>query len=222
MKAIELSARQLEIIELVKRHAPITGEQIAEQLRLSRPTIRSDLAVLVMLGLIDAKPKVGYFPVKSAPEEWGSRKLLELRVEDVQGIPVVIRESATVNDAVVTLFMENVGSLIVVDEAGMLAGIISRKDLLKVALGNAQASSLPVSLAMTRRPNVITVSPDEAVLDAARKLIHHDVDSLPVVVPSGEQPEAVEPVGRITKTTITKVLIDLAAVPMDRSGTKHG
>lgn len=51
----------MEIIDLVKKHAPITGERIAELLGISRPTIRSDLAVLVMLRYIDAKPKVGYF-----------------------------------------------------------------------------------------------------------------------------------------------------------------
>lgn len=38
---------------LVQRSAPITGEQIAER-SISRPTIRSDLSVLVMLGYLDA------------------------------------------------------------------------------------------------------------------------------------------------------------------------
>ena len=59
---IELTARQQELVALIGRHAPITGEQLAEMLGVSRPTLRSDLALLVMLGLVDAKPKVGYFP----------------------------------------------------------------------------------------------------------------------------------------------------------------
>lgn len=58
---IELTSRQIEIIDIVNKRAPITGEQIAESLNLTRPTIRSDLSVLVMLKYIDAKPKVGYF-----------------------------------------------------------------------------------------------------------------------------------------------------------------
>ncbi len=103
--AIELTPRQMEIVELVKRHAPVTGEQIAEFLGLSRPTIRSDLAVLVMLGYIDAKPKVGYFLGKAVASR-GQRldALRELKVKDYQSMPVVIRETATVNDAVVALF----------------------------------------------------------------------------------------------------------------------
>ncbi|MDB4866996.1 MAG: hypothetical protein JWR03_1329, partial [Cohnella sp.] len=44
---IQLTPRQIEIIGLVKRHAPVTGEQIAEHLGISRPTIRSDLSVLI-------------------------------------------------------------------------------------------------------------------------------------------------------------------------------
>jgi len=209
----------LEIIELVKRHAPITGEQIAEQLNLSRPTIRSDLAVLVMLGLIDAKPKVGYFPVKAVPESFAVERFHEWRVKEVQGVPIVIRETATVHDAVITLFMENVGSIIVVDEDGHMAGVISRKDLLKVALGNPQAAMMPVSMVMTRSPNVVTVSPEDTVLDAARKMIHHEVDSLPVVLASAGKTDVLDPVGRITKTTITKVFINLASVPLKQGGS---
>ncbi|UUZ83488.1 helix-turn-helix transcriptional regulator [Paenibacillus sp. P26] len=206
----------MQIVELVKTHAPITGEQIAEMLGLSRPTLRSDLAPLVMLGLVDAKPKVGYTPGSAVtPSAHFSRQLNGLKVKDVQAIPVVIRENATVNDAVVTLFMENVGSLIVVDEEGCLTGVISRKDLLKFTLGNPSAASMPVSMVMTREPNVIHVSPEDSVLDAARKMITHQVDSLPVVTPSKKNGQQEAPrkevIGRISKTVMIKVLLDCAS-----------
>lgn len=207
---MQLSPRQLEIVRLVRTSAPITGEQIAEMLGLSRPTIRSDLSLLVMLGHLDAKPKVGYFPgQKTAPEMMGAAAAAQLKVKSVQSLPVIIRESATVHDAVVTLFMDNVGSLIVADEAGALAGVISRKDLLKVTLGNPGAATMPVGLVMTRHPNVFVATPDETVLEAGRKMIHHQVDSLPVVVPHPDDPDKWEVVGRITKTTMTKLLVGL-------------
>ncbi|WP_281889618.1 helix-turn-helix transcriptional regulator [Paenibacillus sp. YYML68] len=212
---IELTARQLQIVELVKANAPITGEQIAELLGLSRPTLRSDLALLVMLGYIDAKPKVGYTPGTSMnPGAHAARKLMELKVSDVQSMPIIIKEQASVHDAVVTLFMENVGSLMVVDDDGFLSGVISRKDLLKFTLGNSNTAVMPVSMVMTREPNVIHVIPDEAVIEAARKMIHHQIDSLPVVVPaklSGSSGRTRwEIVGRITKTIMTSILLDLA------------
>jgi CBS domain-containing protein/predicted transcriptional regulator len=209
---IELTARQLEITDIVKKQAPITGDHIAERLGVSKPTIRSDLAVLVMLGYIDAKPKVGYFLGKAF--EGGAvsvQRLKEYKVKDIQGVPVVVQGTASVHDAVITLFLENVGTLVVVDAEGCLEGIVSRKDLLKVTLGNAASSTMPVHLVMTRQPNIVTISPDESVIDAARRMIHHQVDSLPVVKPSAEgQGQKQLVVGRITKTHMTRVLLELA------------
>jgi HTH domain. len=40
---IELNKRQEEILEIVKENGPITGEQIAERLSLTRATLRPDL-----------------------------------------------------------------------------------------------------------------------------------------------------------------------------------
>jgi CBS domain-containing protein len=211
---IELTARQKEIVELVKKHTPITGDQIAEMLGSSKPTIRTDLSVLVMLGYLDAKPKVGYFPGHALlPEGQSLRKLQQVRVKDIQGMPVIVRDTASVHDAVVTLFLENVGSLMIADEESTLLGIVSRKDLLKVTLGNSNAGTMPISLVMTRQPNLITVNPEDLIVEAARKMIHHQVDSLPVVVqhvePAGRI--RVEVVGRITKTGMTRLLLDLVS-----------
>ncbi|RUS46229.1 helix-turn-helix transcriptional regulator [Cohnella sp. AR92] len=208
----------MEIVDIVRKNAPITGEQIAEQLGVTRPTIRSDLGLLVMLGYIDAKPKVGYFlgsTVMQERSEVGS--IARTKVREVMGVPVVLRETATVSDAVVAMFLENVGSLVVVDSANALAGVVSRKDLLKVTLGNSQAASVLLSMVMTRYPNVVTASPDDTLREALRKMIAHEVDGLPVVQAasvteggSGSEaaPSKLEVVGRLTKTTLAKLLFD--------------
>lgn len=209
---IELTSRQLQIIDIVKKRAPISGEQIAESLLLSRPTIRSDLSVLVMLEYIDAKPKVGYFPGKKASSGLGSSYLLqETKVKAIQSLPIIIRETTTIQDAVVTLFLQDVGTLIICDVDGKLTGVASRKDFLKVTLGNPGAVSMPVSMVMTRQPKVVTIFPDDTVLDAAHKMIFHEVDSLPVVVPSSAEDAGtkLDVVGRLTKTSIIKLLLEL-------------
>ena len=202
----------MDILELVKQHAPIIGDQIAEMLGISRATIRSDLSLLVMLGYLDSKPKVGYFIGKNGDAMQNiPQKLLQLKVKDVQSAPINVRETTSVHDAIITLFMDNVGSLTVINEDGFLIGVLSRKDLLKVSLGHTDTSQIPVSLVMTRQPNIITITPDDTILEAGRRLIHHAVDTLPVVTGnSGRDPFKLEVVGRITKTTMTKVLIDLA------------
>ncbi|MFC4387206.1 helix-turn-helix transcriptional regulator [Gracilibacillus marinus] len=208
---IDFTKRQQEIIEILKKHEPITAEQIAEMLGVSKGTIRSDLAVLVMTGNIEAKPKVGYF--------LGKRSLNRLErsdwwhttpVKDIQSVAITIQATTTVNDAVISLFLEDVGTLVVVDENQILAGIVSRKDLLKVTLGNAQAQAMPIQLVMTKRPKIYTVSPDDSVYEAARKLIYYQIDSLPVVKAVNENnPQALKVVGRITKTNIVKSLIEV-------------
>lgn len=167
-----------------------------------------------MLEYIDAKPKVGYFPGQRSVAHLGSGYLLrETKVKDIQSIPVVIRETTTIQDAVVTLFLQDVGTLIICDGDGRLAGVASRKDFLKVTLGNPGAVSMPISMVMTRVPKVVTVSPDEPVLDAAHKMIFHEVDSLPVVVPGGTEDSVpgLAVTGRLTKTSIVKLLLDLEA-----------
>jgi CBS domain-containing protein/biotin operon repressor len=213
VSVIELTARQLEIVDIVKRHAPITGDQIAEQLGVSKPTIRSDLAILAMIGYVDAKPKVGYFAGNALKSiGFPASTFLQYKVQDIQGVPVVVQGTTTVYNAIVTLFLENVGTLMVVDEEGYLEGIVSRKDLLKVTIGSTTAHTMPVHLVMTRHPNIITISPEDSVIEAARKMIHHQVDSLPVVRESvdatGEPKQYV--LGRITKTHMTKVLLESA------------
>ncbi|MFD2875474.1 helix-turn-helix transcriptional regulator [Paenibacillus rhizoplanae] len=192
----------------------MTGDQIAESLGLSRPTIRGDLSILVMLEYVDAKPKVGYFPGTKAAARHNSRGLLQdTKVSDIQSIPVIIRENTTIQDAVVTLFLQDVGTLIICDSNGKLTGVASRKDFLKVTLGNPGAVTMPVSMVMTRQPKVVTVSPDDTVLDAAQRMIYHEVDSLPVVVPGNGEGSAtgLDVVGRLTKTSIVKLLLELEA-----------
>lgn len=208
---IELTARQISIIDLVKKQAPVTGEQIAEFLGISRPTIRSDLSVLVMLGYLDAKPKVGYFLGKTMTSAGRqSEKVMNLKVKDVMNRPVVISESATVNDAVIALFVENTGFLTVTDDQGTLAGMVSLKDLLKVTLGNPNAAAIPISMVMTRMPRLAYATPDDSLLDAARKMLDRQVGGLPVVHALTDA-SRLEVVGRITKTNMTQALVDLTS-----------
>lgn len=186
----------------------MTGDQIAEYLSIAKPTIRTDLSLLVMLGYLVAKPKVGYTLGQVVTGPRSGEQLSSLRVGDVQSPPIIVQETTSVYDAVVTLVIEDVGGLIVADDNMHLLGVLSRKDFLKYTLSNSSAGNIPVGLIMTRSPNIVTVTPDDTVVEAARRMIAHQVDSLPVVVPVGG--DAAEKVlGRITKTSMTRVLLSL-------------
>jgi CBS domain-containing protein len=208
---IELSSRQQHILEIVRREGPITGEQIADQLNLTRATLRPDLAILTMAGFLEARPRVGYFYAGKKTSEIFGEQLRKMLVRDHKAVPVVISENATVYDAIVNMFVEDVGTLAVVKDHGILAGVISRKDLLKVAIGKQETHSVPVSLAMTRMPNVVTVHGEETVYEAARKLVENAIDSLPVVKIMNAEQKQYEVIGRFTKTTVAKILVELGS-----------
>lgn len=207
---MELSKRQEIIIEIVKNQGPITGEQIAEQLNLTRATLRPDLSILTMAGLLDARPRVGYFYSGKSANSILADKITSIKVGDIKSVPIVVPENCTVYDAVVTMFIEDVGTLVVVRDGGMLEGVVSRKDLLKTTLGGHDIHKLPVGVIMTRMPNVHMTLEDDSVWLAAHKLLTHEVDSLPVVKPvSRADGKEYEVVGRFSKTNLTRIFVEL-------------
>ncbi|MCL6447271.1 MAG: helix-turn-helix transcriptional regulator [Armatimonadetes bacterium] len=208
---MELTRRQEAILEIVKKEGPITGEQIAERLSLTRATLRPDMAILTMTGLIEARPRVGYYYSGKSLSRVIAERLHQTKVADVKSVPVVVAEKCSVYDAAVTMFLEDVGTLCVVNEGGLLEGVISRKDLLKSTLGAHDIHKLPVNVIMTRMPNIITVEPEDSVWTAAKKLVAHEIDAVPVVRPAtGKNGEkGLEVIGRLSKTNIVKLFVEL-------------
>ncbi|MDF0727206.1 helix-turn-helix transcriptional regulator [Cytobacillus sp. S13-E01] len=204
---IELNKRQERILQIVKDDGPITGEHIADRLNLTRATLRPDLAILTMSGYLDARPRVGYFYTGKTGAQLLTDKIKKLLVKDYKSIPVVVNESVSVYDAIVTMFLEDVGTLFVVDEKSLLVGVLSRKDLLRASIGKQELTSIPVNIIMTRMPNVTMCEQNDLILDVAGKLIDKQIDALPVIK---ETDKGFEVVGRITKTNITKAFVALA------------
>lgn len=198
------------IVDIVKNNGPITSEQIADKLNLTRSALRPDLSVLTMIGILEARPRVGYFFTGKIPKNLMMEKISDIKVDEIKAVPVVIKEESSVYDAIVTLFLTDVGTLFVIEEEGNLAGLVSRKDLLKISIGNADIHKIPVGIIMTRMPNIVTVTPEESAYDAARKIVDHQVDALPVVrIVENESPVKYKVVGKVTKTTITKLFVEL-------------
>ncbi|MFJ8063039.1 helix-turn-helix transcriptional regulator [Psychrobacillus sp. NPDC096426] len=207
MIPIELNKRQNEILDIVKGNGPITGEQIAERLKLTRSTLRPDLAILTMAGFLDARPRVGYFYSGKKTSQAISDNIAQMVVKDFQSIPVVVEESMTVYDAICHMFLEDVGSLFVVDKQSLLSGVLSRKDFLRTSIGNQDLNKLPVHMIMTRMPNITYCTKEDTLIEVANKLMSRQIDSLPVIK---ERKDGLEVVGRVTKTNITRAFLSLA------------
>ena len=183
---MELTERQKQIIEIVKNNEPISGDNIASELNLSKSTLRSDLAVLTMIGILDARPKVGYIFSGLDFEPFIQEKLSTLVIDDIMAPSVIIGQDTSIRDAVTTLFMYDVGTLFVVDDQNELTGIVSRKDLLRsmTMSNNLEAA---VALIMTRMPNIYVTHPDMPALAAAKLISRHEIDTLPVVKEKGSK-----------------------------------
>lgn len=205
---LQLNERQERIIEIVKKDQPITSEAIASQLKLTRSTLRPDLAILTMSGILDARPKVGYFLTGKSRSSYISEKIKSIKVSEVKSIPIVVDESTSLYDGIVLMFLEDVGSIYVTNN-GFLSGVVSRKDFLKNALGGIDLNKIPIGMIMTRMPNIKYIKSEDNVLDAAIKLIDYEIDSLPVVEEIDNKGKEYKVIGRITKTTITRLFVEL-------------
>lgn len=205
---IQFNKRQRKIIDIVKENQPITGEDIASKLNLTRSTIRTDLSILTMSGILDARPRVGYFYTGKTGLNMVSDKISSILVEDLKSMPIVLDEFTSIYDAIVFMFLENVGSIYITNE-GILSGVISRKDIIRAAMGGTDLHQVPVGVIMTRMPNVICIEPKDSLLNAAIKLIQHEIDSLPVIEKVDESKKQYKVIGRVTKTTITRLFVEL-------------
>lgn len=157
---------------------------------------------------MDARPRVGYYYSGKTGSQLLTEKIKKIKVKDYQSVPVVVEQSASVYDAITTMFLEDVGTLFVVNDKGHLVGVLSRKDLLRASLGNRELTNIPVNIIMTRMPNITMCFKDDLVIEVARLLIERQIDGLPVV---RQEEEGYEVIGRITKTNITKALVEIAS-----------
>ncbi|WP_260631479.1 helix-turn-helix transcriptional regulator [Neobacillus niacini] len=206
VRKIELTKRQELIIQIVKDNGPITGENIAEQLNLTRATLRPDLSILTMAGYLDARPRVGYFYTGKSGSQLLTENLQKVLVKDYNSLPVIVKENVSVYDAICTMFLEDVGTLFVVDQNSLLVGVLSRKDLLRASIGKQELTALPINIIMTRMPNITMCEMEDSLIDVAKLLIDKQIDALPIV---RQSEKGFEVIGRITKTNITKAFVAL-------------
>jgi CBS domain-containing protein/biotin operon repressor len=209
VRVIKLSSRQEQLIKLVKEKQPITSEALASKLGVTRAALRPDLAILTMSGILEARPKVGYIYSKKNSYSIIYEHIVNIKVKDIMSKPIVVGEETTVYDAVVHLFLNDVGTLFI-ENKGMLIGAVSRKDFLKIAIGGTDIHKVPVGIIMTRMPNIVFVEKEDSAYLVAQKIIEHEVDSLPVVERVFEaNKESYKIVGKVSKTNITKLFVRL-------------
>jgi CBS domain-containing protein len=93
--------------------------------------------------------------------------------------PVTCRPNATIAEVARLMRDRNVGSVIVVDAVGYLAGIVTDRDVAVRGVGEGRSGDLAVEYVMSR--NVATVPLHADVADAAGIMAKRRVRRVPVV-----------------------------------------
>ena len=124
--------------------------------------------------------------------------------------PSTVNESMMVYDAIVYLFLNDIGTVFV-ENNGYLVGAVSRKDFLKIAIGGTDIHKVPVGVIMTRMPNIICGASEDSAYDMAKKIIEHEIDSIPIVekVRVEQGKEQYKIIGKVSKTNITRLFVQM-------------
>uniref|UniRef100_A0A7C2BLK4 CBS domain-containing protein n=1 Tax=Thermosphaera aggregans TaxID=54254 RepID=A0A7C2BLK4_9CREN len=133
------------------------------------------------------------------------KKGLPVRASDVMSTPPVTAEETTsIEDVAKKMFENDVSSIMVVDTAGRLVGIVTEKDVVgAVAIGKI-GSNIPVARFMKENP--ITVSPDTPLDEVLEKMRRFNIRHLPVVDKDGK------PVGMVSQRDLLDVVLTLLKI----------
>lgn len=102
-----------------------------------------------------------------------------MAISDVMPVRLVtVSPEDTVAEAIARMVSAGVGS-VAVTERSRLVGILTERDILRLANAGTRFDTTPVSETMTRP--VVTVSPDTDVVAAARLMGERQIRHLPVV-----------------------------------------
>jgi CBS domain-containing protein len=97
--------------------------------------------------------------------------------------PIVISENATVRDAVNLMARENVGLLVIVNNAGKPIGVISERDVIRALASGKDLNARVTEVGMVGR--LITISPRDSIYKAA--LLMNDNKIRHLVVMDGDK-----------------------------------
>lgn len=131
-------------------------------------------------------------------------------VKDVMSSPVVTTREDSTSDHVARLMEENdLGCVIVTNEAGKPIGIITERDLVIRVLAKNMKPDLVHAKEIMTSP-LITIEPDATISDAARRMSRLDVRRLGVVYKG-------ELVGIISSKDILGVMPELIEIIQEKS-----
>jgi CBS domain-containing protein len=120
--------------------------------------------------------------VRTLPRAKSSR--VSMKTKDLMEVPpTVVPEDATIDEAASAMWEGNIGSVIVVDKAGVMVGILTERDVLFSVTKSLTGKGIPVSSIMSKTS--LKASPNENIVTAVDRMTRANVRHLPVVSKEG-------------------------------------
>src|SRR3712207_2936900 len=104
---MELTIRQEKILHLIKENSPISGEEIAQNLGLTRSALRTDFSILRKMALISARQNYGYCYIGGESKH---------KVGQVMGEPKKVDSKSSVYETIVYMFENDIGSVFITED----------------------------------------------------------------------------------------------------------
>jgi CBS domain-containing protein len=105
---------------------------------------------------------------------------LDIPVHRIMALhPIVVEKWDGLEDVVKKLIAHNIGALPVIDELGVVQGIITLRDVVGLLGTSSEPLSVAVSEIMTRK--ITTIDPDSTMADAVRLMSDMRIRRLPVI-----------------------------------------
>lgn len=142
---------------------------------------------------------------------------LEIPVHRIMSLhPIVVEKGDGLTEVVKKLVSHNIGALPVVDERGLVQGIITLRDLVGLLGTDSEPMGLSVSEVMTE--HIITINPDSWISDAVHRMSESRIRRLPVV--DAGTPSSPTAKGVLTNKDVLRLLAKAAIKDRD-SGREH-
>jgi CBS domain-containing protein len=134
----------------------------------------------------------------------------KMLVRDVMSSPVItMSEERTTNEAAAAMDKNDVGAVIVTNQAGKSIGIITERDLvIRVIAKNIKPDTIKAKEIMTTP--LVTIEPDATITEAARRMNRLDIRRLGVVYKGNL-------VGIISSKDVLGVMPELIETILERS-----
>lgn len=143
------------------------------------PVIRENVQRLV--GVLSAQDVIDSVSLAIGPNT-DSREIvrsLEIPIHRIMSIhPIIIEKGDGLIEVVKKLITHNIGALPVVDEMGLIQGIITLRDLVGLLGTGSEPLGVKVSELMT--PQLVTIDPSASMADAAHLMSQSRIRRLPV------------------------------------------